>query len=134
MTGVERKTAEERREAVLGAAMAEFATRGLHGASTERVARDAGIAHFYVFKLFGTKKDLFLAATEKVYDQVLGLFCEGAGSHPENPLRGMWAAKEQIRLPTPERKSRSDPSPGFGITPSNSGVASRCLRMRPRGS
>lgn len=91
-TGAERKTAEERREAVLDAAMAEFAERGLHGASTERVAREAGIAHSYVFKLFGRKRDLFLAATGRVYDRVLALFREGAEAHPEDPLRGMGAA------------------------------------------
>ncbi|MGH3144433.1 MAG: TetR/AcrR family transcriptional regulator [Rubrobacter sp.] len=88
-TGAERKTAEERREAVLRAAMAEFAARGLHGASTERVAREAGIAHSYVFKLFGTKKDLFLASTERVYDRILGLFREGVRRHPEAPIWGM---------------------------------------------
>lgn len=88
-TGAERKTAGERREAVLRAATAEFAARGLHGASTERVAREAGIAHSYVFKLFGTKKDLFLAATGRVYDRILELFREGARRHPEDPIWGM---------------------------------------------
>jgi AcrR family transcriptional regulator len=104
-TGAERKTAEERRKAVLVAAMAEFASRGLHGASTERVARDAGIAHSYVFKLFGTKKDLFLADTERVYDRVLELFRKGAESRPEAPLRGMGIAfgdllarREELRV------------------------------------
>ncbi len=95
-TGAERKTAEERREAVLRAAMAEFAERGLHGASTERVAREAGIAHSYVFKLFGKKRDLFLAATGRVYDRVLGLFREGAEAHPEDPMRGMGAAFREL--------------------------------------
>lgn len=71
------------------AAMGEFAARGLHGASTERVAREAGIAHSYVFKLFGTKRDLFLAATEVVYDRILRLFREGAKAHPEDPIWGM---------------------------------------------
>lgn len=77
---------------MLDAAMAEFAERGFHGASTERVAREAGIAHSYVFKLFGTKRDLFLAATGRVYDRVLALFREGAEAHPEDPIRGMGAA------------------------------------------
>ncbi len=88
-TGAERKTAVERREAVLGVAMSEFALRGLHGASTERVAKGADIAHSYVFKLFGTKKDLFVAATEHVYDLVLDLFRQGAEGHREDPLWGM---------------------------------------------
>jgi len=88
-TGAERKSAEERREAVLGVAMAEFAARGLHGASTERVARRAGIAHSYVFKLFGTKRDLFLAVTEMVYERILELLQAGVREHPEDPIWGM---------------------------------------------
>lgn len=95
-TGAERKSAEERREAVLRVAMAEFAARGLHGASTERVARQAGIAHSYVFKLFGTKKDLFLAATERVYDRILDLFREGVRTHPEAPIWGMGASFREL--------------------------------------
>src|SRR4028118_1802957 len=95
-TGAERKSAEERREAVLRAATAEFAARGLHGASTERVAMSADIAHSYVFKLFGTKKELFLAATRRVYDRVLELFCQGAEAHPKDPLWGMGAAFREL--------------------------------------
>lgn len=95
-TGAERKSAEERRAAVLGAATAEFAARGLHGASTERIAREAGIAHSYVFKLFGTKKDLFLAVTDRVYGRVLGAFRAGAESHPEDRIWGMGAAFREL--------------------------------------
>jgi len=43
MATVTRQSAEERREAVLDAAQAEFAARGLHGASTETIAKAAGI-------------------------------------------------------------------------------------------
>ena len=78
------------------AALAEFAGRGLYGASSERVAREAGIAHSYVFKLFGTKKELFLAATDHVYDLVLDLFKKGAEDHPEDPLWGMGAAFRKL--------------------------------------
>jgi len=53
--------AAERREMVLEAAMAEFAVHGLAGTSTEDVARRAGISQPYLFRLFPTKKALFLA-------------------------------------------------------------------------
>ncbi len=52
-------TAEERRESILDAALIEFAAKGLHGTSTEDMARRAGISQPYVFRLFGTKKKLF---------------------------------------------------------------------------
>ncbi len=54
-------TADERREAVVSAAVEEFATGGLVGASTDAIARRAGVSQPYVFQLFGTKMDLFLA-------------------------------------------------------------------------
>ena len=56
-----RLSAAERRDAVLEAAMAEFAIGGLHGTSTDAIAARAGISQPYLFKLFGTKKDLFVA-------------------------------------------------------------------------
>ena len=45
---------------MLGIAAREFADRGLHGASIEAIAPEAGITQAYVFRMFGTKKALFL--------------------------------------------------------------------------
>jgi AcrR family transcriptional regulator len=67
----ERLTAEERRDEVLRAAIVEFAEFGLHGASTEAIARRAGISQPYIFRLFGTKKELFMAATGVCYRRIL---------------------------------------------------------------
>ena len=55
-----RRTADERRKDVLNAALIEFATYGLHGASTVNIAERAGISQPYVLRLFDTKKNLFL--------------------------------------------------------------------------
>jgi AcrR family transcriptional regulator len=55
-----RRTADERRTDVLEAALIEFSTYGLHGASTVDIAARAGISQPYVLRLFGTKKTLFL--------------------------------------------------------------------------
>ena len=62
MTTATRQSAQERRESILDAAMIEFAERGLHGTSTEDIAKRAGISQPYVFRLFGSKKKLFAAA------------------------------------------------------------------------
>src|SRR5918912_4628435 len=74
MTTATRQRAEERREAVLDAAQAEFAARGLHGASTEAIAKTAGISQPYVFRLFGTKKKLFMASVERCLRETLEMF------------------------------------------------------------
>jgi AcrR family transcriptional regulator len=69
-----RQTAEERREAVLRAAFEAFARHGLHGASTEQIAAAAGISQPYLFRLFGTKKALFVATVERCMTETLEIF------------------------------------------------------------
>jgi len=69
-----RLTAEARREAVLDAAVIEFAAHGLHGTATEAIARRAGVSQPYVFRLFGTKKALFLATADRAFERVLRTF------------------------------------------------------------
>ncbi len=57
-----RATAEERRQEIVAAARLEFAHGGLDGTSTEAIARRVGVSQPYLFQLFHTKKELFLAA------------------------------------------------------------------------
>src|SRR5512145_1909906 len=71
MATTTRQTADERRVAVLEAANVEFALRGLHGASTDAIARRAGISQPYLFRLFGSKKELFIAVVDRCYDRTL---------------------------------------------------------------
>src|SRR5438105_9474587 len=78
MTTSTRQSAAERRDDVLDAALVEFAERGLHGASTEEIARRAGISQPYVFRLFGTKKELFKATVARCLRQTLELFQRAA--------------------------------------------------------
>jgi AcrR family transcriptional regulator len=73
-----RQTAEIRREAVLDAARVEFALRGLHGASTDAIARRAGISQPYLFRLFGSKKELFLAVNDMCFQRTLDVFRKAA--------------------------------------------------------
>ena len=69
-----RQTAEQRREAVLEAARGEFARHGLHSASTDVIARLAGISQPYLFRLFGSKKELFLAVNDACFAETLETF------------------------------------------------------------
>ena len=88
-----RHTAEERREEILEAARQEFALRGLHGTSTEDIARRAGISQPYVFRLFGTKKGLFLTCCERCMSETLGVMRDAAvGKRGEEALESMGRA------------------------------------------
>ena len=74
MSTTTRQTAESRREAVLEAAATEFSRKGLHGASTEAIAKAAGISQPYLFRLFGTKKELYLATTRLKMEETYQVF------------------------------------------------------------
>jgi AcrR family transcriptional regulator len=66
----QRIPAAERREALIESAVHEFAHGGLHGTPVDRIARQVGVAQPYVFALFGSKRDLFLAAVERGFQLV----------------------------------------------------------------
>jgi AcrR family transcriptional regulator len=71
-------SAEERRESVLNAAVAEFAKGGLAGTSTEVIAARAGISQPYLFRLFPRKKDLFIAAYKRAFNRIESRFIEAS--------------------------------------------------------
>jgi AcrR family transcriptional regulator len=88
-----RKTAAERREAILQEALVEFADKGLAGASTDAIARRAGISQPYLFRLFGTKKELFVATVERCLRETLEMFHEAAaGLSGEDALKAIGEA------------------------------------------
>ncbi|MCC9178705.1 TetR/AcrR family transcriptional regulator [Arthrobacter sp. zg-Y750] len=71
---VPRLSAAERRQETLGAAAEVFAQHGYHGATTDRIAREAGISQAYVVRMFGTKEQLFLAVIGQSLDFILDEF------------------------------------------------------------
>jgi AcrR family transcriptional regulator len=78
MTTALRKSQVERREEILEAAVDEFGEHGYHGASTEGIARRAGISQPYVFRLFGTKQELFKAVVARCFRETLEMFQRAA--------------------------------------------------------
>ena len=71
---VPRMNADERREQVLDAATHAFARTGYAGTSTDVVAREAGVSQPYVVRMFGTKRDLFLAVFERSTHRIQDAF------------------------------------------------------------
>ena len=92
-----RSTAEERRTELLAAALSEFAVGGLHGTSTEAIARRAGISHAYLFRLFGTKKLLFIACARLCFRRIEATFEAAAvGATPAERLESMGSAYREM--------------------------------------
>lgn len=79
-------TAEERRVEIVEAAVRAFASGGLAGTSTDEIARLAGVSQPYLFRLFGTKRELFLAAVARMFDRIAETF-EQAALHPAQDAR-----------------------------------------------
>ena len=103
-TATTRKTADERREEILQAAREEFARNGLHGASTDAIARKAGLSQPYLFRLFGTKKELFIACMEQCLEQTYQGFRTAAeGLHGDEALKAIGSAYGQLLETDPMR-------------------------------
>ena len=93
-----RKSADERREEIVRIAFRHFAEGGFNGTSTEDIAREAGISQPYLFRLFRTKRDLFLACVDRCYAQVAGVFADAADG-AEDALDAMGTAYIERLLP-----------------------------------
>jgi AcrR family transcriptional regulator len=79
-----RVPAAERRDALIEAAVHHFAHGGLQGTKVSAIAADVGVAQPYVFSLFPTKRELFLAAVGRCFEKVQAQFAEAAEEYERN--------------------------------------------------
>ncbi len=73
-----RQSADERRESVVAEASKEFAKHGYAGTSTMDIAKHVGVSQPYLFQLFATKKDIFIAAVHECFGRVRNRFAQAA--------------------------------------------------------
>src|SRR4051794_5259057 len=92
-------TAEDRRETVLRAAMKVMAERGISGTPTAEIAKQAGISHAYLFRLYPTKSDLAIAVVKRANQRIYDAFSDAAaGVHGsgEEKLHAMGSAYGEL--------------------------------------
>jgi AcrR family transcriptional regulator len=77
-----RQSADARREALVRIAHKHFAQGGLHGTAVSAITDEAGITQPYAFRLFRTKRELFLAACTHNVDRVVETFRAAAEGVP----------------------------------------------------
>jgi AcrR family transcriptional regulator len=85
-------TAAERREVLIEAAVAAFAEHGFHGTPTTEIAKAAGISQAYLFRLFPTKSELYVAAVGRCYERLgdaMRAAAEDEGAEGETALDRM---------------------------------------------
>jgi AcrR family transcriptional regulator len=92
-----RRSAAERRGEIIEIAIEHFALKGYNGTSTDVVAREAGISQPYLFRLFHTKRELFLACHEVMHARIAESFAEAArGLPPEERVPAMGKAYSDL--------------------------------------
>lgn len=99
-----RVPAAQRRQALIGAAVHEFARGGLHGTPVAQIAKRVGVAQPYVFALFESKRELFIAAVEEGFERVTSTFRAAAAEYQagqapegcEDVLMAMGAAYKKL--------------------------------------
>ena len=79
-----RHTANERRDEIVAAALHAFAEGGYAGTSTDSIARAVGVSQPYLFQLFGTKRELFLAVVRQCFQRTRLVFHEAARRGPDD--------------------------------------------------
>jgi AcrR family transcriptional regulator len=85
-----RRSAAERRAEIIEIAIESFALRGYNGTSTDKVASKAGISQPYLFRLFHTKRELFLACHEVMHGRIAETFAEAVrAAAPEERMKAM---------------------------------------------
>jgi TetR/AcrR family transcriptional regulator len=67
-----RRNPDRTRNAILAAAQAEFAANGLSGGRVDAIARRARANKRMIYHYFGSKAGLYLAALERVYEDLRG--------------------------------------------------------------
>ena len=98
----QRMSGTQRREEILVAARTVFAERG-YAASTDEVARAAGVSQPYVVRLFGTKRELFLEAYSVASAQIIAAL-SAVPAGPDAAVRmgdayiGLLADRDLLRM------------------------------------
>jgi AcrR family transcriptional regulator len=82
-------TADARRDVVISSAITTFARTGYLGTPISAVAEHARISPAYVFKLFPSKEQLFVAALDRCFELVMDSLAEGADGAADQTPDGM---------------------------------------------
>jgi AcrR family transcriptional regulator len=76
--------------------MRVFADRGLTTSAVQRIADDIGVSQPYVFRLFGSKRALFLACLDELEARLVEVFRRTAAARPADSLPALRASFRQM--------------------------------------
>ena len=87
----QRSTAPRRRIDAIDVGMRMFADHGLTTASVQKMADTMGVSQSYVFRLFGSKRDFFLACLDEMEARIREVLQQAAAGSAHDPLPAMRA-------------------------------------------
>ena len=82
-----RLSAEQRREAILDAALEVFARRGYHGSSIDEIANTAGISKALIYEHFPSKRDLHVSLLERHVQEIFERLAVAADTSDPGEVR-----------------------------------------------
>jgi AcrR family transcriptional regulator len=88
-----RVSAQDRRESIIRAAVAQFAITGYHGTTTAAIARRVGVTQPYLFRLFPDKKAIFVSALTRSMEDTRLAF-QGAADGTDDGARAFQAMSD----------------------------------------
>ncbi len=104
MKATTRISKEDRRREIVEAATREFAVGGLHGTPVDAIAKQVGVSQPYLFQLFGTKKELFIAAVQRTFERTVAAFRTAAAEAGEDAEPGRRPHGHGRGVPAPARR------------------------------
>jgi AcrR family transcriptional regulator len=89
-----RLSGPERRAAVVETACRIFARRSYHGSTTAQIARETGVTEPVLYRHFASKRELYLACLDAVWERVQGLWQKALERErdPANSLKAIGKA------------------------------------------
>ena len=78
-----RLSGPERKRAVVETACKIFAKGSYHGSTTAQIARETGVTEPVLYRHFSSKRDLYLACLDSVWEQVRALWEKALAREPE---------------------------------------------------
>jgi AcrR family transcriptional regulator len=82
--GGKRISAAERRDKIVGVTLRLVADEGIEGATTARIAAAAGVSEGTLYRMFGNKRGILLAAVDRVHENFFQLM---AASQRDDPVK-----------------------------------------------
>jgi AcrR family transcriptional regulator len=84
----------ERRQAVVETACRVFAKSSYHGSTTAQIARETGVSEPVLYRHFSSKRDLYVACLDAVWERVRALWEEALAREedPQNWIRAIGKA------------------------------------------